>query len=157
AQVLINLLHNAAKYTDPGGEIRLSARRVPDHAGAGPDGEASKVGELILSVRDNGMGISEELLPRVFDMFIQGRSDSRQDGAGLGVGLSLVRSFVQMHGGSIEAYSEGRGKGSEFIVRLPLAAGPPEPADEPEAAPATIRPRRILVVDDNRDQAESLG
>jgi two-component system CheB/CheR fusion protein len=159
AQVLINLLNNAAKYTEPGGDIRLTAKRVavPDAADATTDGEASKAGELILTVSDNGMGILPELLPHIFDMFIQGVRAVRQDQGGLGIGLSLVRSLVQMHGGSVEARSEGPGRGSEFVVRLPLADGPPQPAAGPETAPATLQPRRILVVDDNQDQAESLG
>ncbi|HKH48173.1 MAG TPA: sensor histidine kinase [Thermoanaerobaculia bacterium] len=112
-QVVGNLLRNAAKYTDAGGRIDLEAR--------------SEGQEAVVLVRDNGMGISPELLPRMFDLFIQGEQGLDRTGAGLGIGLTLVRSLVEMHGGRVQARSEGAGRGSEFEVRLPLSTAPPPP------------------------------
>ena len=146
AQVFANLLHNAVKYTDAGGRIRLRASRV--------------AGTLAVSVADDGVGISPEALPRVFDMFTQVDRGLGASRGGLGVGLSIVRSIVGMHGGSVEALSAGRGRGAEFVVRLPVLAAPAAGAAEPEAPqapPPTLAPRRILVVDDNRDAAASLA
>jgi CheY-like chemotaxis protein len=148
--VVTNLLSNAGKYTPPRGKIRITLTRVEDLA--------------ILSVADTGIGIDPELLPRIFDLFTQGeRSLDRREG-GLGVGLTLVRSLVELHGGTVEARSEGLGSGSEIIVRLPVAKDltlPPEtPAEvnviRPEAAGAANTPPRILVVDDNQDGADTL-
>jgi CheY-like chemotaxis protein len=143
-QVFLNLLGNAAKYSEPGGQIRLSAWREGD--------------EVVVSVRDSGIGIPASELPRVFDIFVQVDADWQRVQGGLGIGLSLVKEFVGLHGGRVEARSEGPGKGSEFIVRLPAraetpAAGPSTPGPEGPRGPR----RRILVVDDNRDAAESLG
>jgi signal transduction histidine kinase len=104
AQVISNLLNNAAKYTEPGGRIALAVRRE--------DGEA------VISVRDNGIGIAPELLPRVFDMFAQ--ADRGRAQGGLGVGLALARRLTELHGGRIEARSDGPGQGAEFVVRLPV-------------------------------------
>jgi len=141
-QVFSNLLTNAAKYTNAGGEIRLSVRR---------DG-----GQVEVSVKDNGIGIPAEHLGSVFDMFMQVDRSSRRAQGGLGIGLTLVNSLVAMHGGSVAARSAGPGAGSEFIVRLPvLADSQAHVAESPP--PATIPPLRILVVDDNRDAAETLG
>ncbi len=144
-QIIANLLNNAAKYTPEGGQIHVRARREGDR--------------VSISVRDNGSGIAPESLPRVFEMFTQlDRSSSRVPG-GLGIGLTLVKSLVELHGGTVQAFSEGPGKGSEFIVHLPLAARTPT-TDETalEDGPSQhLPPRRILVVDDNRDAAESLG
>ena len=140
-QIFANLLTNSAKYTQPGGRIELTAQR---------EGE-----QLAVRVRDTGVGIEEEMLPKVFDLFTQApRSLDRAKG-GLGIGLTLVNRLVAMHGGSIEAVSEGIGKGSEFTVRLPLAA---PPAVEPPRAPDAERTaaRRVLVVEDNADAAELL-
>jgi signal transduction histidine kinase len=106
-QVLANLLRNSAKYTEPGGRIDLALRR---------DGT-----EALISVQDNGIGITPDLLPRVFELFIQGEQSLDRAGAGLGIGLTLVRSLVEMHGGRVEARSDGAGKGAEFTVHLPLA------------------------------------
>jgi signal transduction histidine kinase/CheY-like chemotaxis protein len=148
AQVLANLLNNAAKYTPDGGHVWLTTRREGD--------------EAVVRVRDNGAGIAAETLPHVFEMFTQsGRLLDRADG-GLGIGLTLVRRLVELHGGSVSAHSDGPGAGSEFVVRLPLAPGAPDgrPAEGPESegdkAPASPA-RRILVVDDNLDSAESLA
>ncbi len=145
SQVLLNLINNAVKYTPEGGRISLETRRENDVA--------------LLCVRDNGIGISAALLPRVFDLFVQGdRSLDRTEG-GLGIGLTLVRRLVEMHGGSVAAFSEGAGDGSELVVRLPLALGraatPRMLPAEPETHPRTRR--RLLVVDDNRDFANTLS
>ena len=142
AQVITNLLNNAAKYTDRGGRILLTARR---------EGAAA-----VVSVRDNGRGISAEMLPRVFELFAQAAPGHDWSRGGLGIGLTLVRNLVELHGGSVEARSEGIGHGSEFSVRLPLE---PAAASAAEAAPGAgpLASRRVLVVDDNRDAADSLG
>ena len=142
-QVFANLLNNAAKYTENGGSIWLKAER---------SGE-----EVIVSVRDNGIGISAEMLPRVFDLFTQSRRALGRAQGGLGIGLALSRSLVHLHGGQIEARSEGLGRGSEFTVRLPLGEAPSSHAEsEVSKAFAPKSPRRILVVDDDRDVADSL-
>jgi CheY-like chemotaxis protein len=144
AQVFVNLLNNAAKYTERGGRIRLTAERQGSDA--------------VVAVRDTGVGIAADQLPRIFDMFSQvARSLERSQG-GLGVGLSLVRRLVEVHGGRIEARSDGPGRGSEFVVRLPVVveASVPKPAERPEPA-APRSSLRILIVDDNRDGADSLG
>jgi PAS domain S-box-containing protein len=143
AQVFANLLNNAAKFTERGGHVRLTIARHGDQA--------------VVSVRDNGIGIPVHLLPTVFEMFTQvDRSLERSQG-GLGVGLSLVKGLVEMHGGSVEARSDGPGTGSEFVVRLPLilAIEEAQPENAPPGKP--LVPRRILVVDDNRDAANSLA
>jgi len=109
-QVLANLLANAAKFTDPGGDIRLTAQLAS---------RERERPEVVLRVRDNGRGIARELLPRVFDPFWQGPGRGEKGARGLGLGLALVKSLVELHGGSIAAHSEGPGTGAEFIVRLP--------------------------------------
>jgi CheY-like chemotaxis protein len=143
--VVGNLLTNAAKYTEPGGRISLTAQREGT--------------EVALRVRDTGIGIDREMLPKVFDLFVQAAPAAARSQGGLGIGLTLVRSLVETHGGTVEAHSAGPGQGSEFVVRLPLAApAPPVPAGDGEARrdPAALR-RRVLVVDDNEDAAESLA
>jgi two-component system, chemotaxis family, CheB/CheR fusion protein len=143
AQAVSNLLNNAARYTPNGGRIELRAERRGD--------------EAIVTVTDNGAGIAPELLPQLFEMFV--RADPSHDGPqrGLGVGLTLVKRIMELHGGSIEARSEGRGKGSEFAVRVPLAKGRPRQR-APSAESATpLAARRILLVDDDRDLANSLA
>jgi signal transduction histidine kinase len=142
AQILSNLLNNAAKYTDHGGNIVLSVRR---------EGEAA-----LISVRDNGQGISADGLTRIFEMFTREARGRSGDQGGLGIGLTLSRRLAEMHGGSIQAHSDGPGKGSEFVVRLPLARSPVK-KDGAAKAPDLSLPMRVLVVDDNRDAAESLG
>jgi signal transduction histidine kinase/DNA-binding response OmpR family regulator len=143
AQILANLLNNAAKYTGSGGQICVHAERQ--------DGTAA------VSVRDNGDGIDPDTLPQLFEMFSRGGRSSVRGQGGLGIGLALARRLVEMHGGSIEARSEGPGRGSEFTVRLPLAVPPVSPAVVEPPVRAAIPGNRILVVDDNRDAAESLG
>jgi len=147
AQVLANLLNNAAKYTDPGGRIRVSVSR---------EGR-----QVVLSVRDSGTGIPPEVLPRVFELFVQDSQAIDRSQGGLGLGLAIVRSLVELHGGTVSAHSEGAGRGSEFVVRLPLtetrAPGDvPAPRPSPSSAGSALQPVRILVVDDNRDAAELL-
>ena len=105
AQVICNLLTNAAKYTEPGGNIWIRADREDDR--------------IVLRVRDNGIGIAPEMLPRVFDLFSQGTRALDRAQGGLGIGLTIVKSLVDLHGGGVEAHSEGLGKGSEFMIRLP--------------------------------------
>ena len=143
AQVFSNLLINAAKYTDPGGGIRLRAVQEP--------------GSVVVSVSDNGIGISAQLLPRVFNMFFQSHQAVGRSEGGLGVGLSLVRGLVMLHGGSVQARSEGPDKGSEFIVQLPTGAPLAEAFDaEGETeCPVADAGLKILVVDDNRDAADT--
>jgi PAS domain S-box-containing protein len=143
-QVLVNLLANAAKYTEAGGKIALSARR--------------EGGEVVVVVRDTGIGIAPELLPRIFELFVQGdRSAARSEG-GLGIGLTLVQKLVQMHGGDVTAASEGPGAGSAFTVRLPALdqPGPRAPAPRAPLAGSVRRRARVLVVDDNADNARGL-
>ena len=142
AQVVTNLLNNAAKYTDSGGHIWLAARREGTNA--------------VISVRDNGRGIRPDILPRVFDLFAQTTGGHDHSHGGLGIGLTLVRSLVELHGGSVEAHSEGPRRGSEFVVRLPLAASATAAPESP-AAGEGMPSRRVVVVDDNRDAADSLG
>ncbi len=143
-QVVFNLLNNAAKYTDAGGKIWLTVERAGDRA--------------VIRVRDNGPGMPAGLVPRVFDLFTQGdRTPDRSQG-GLGLGLTLVKRLVEMHGGTVEARSGGPGKGSEFTVRLPaLPAEETQPA-RPRGAgpPQTAQVGRALVIDDNVDVAESM-
>jgi signal transduction histidine kinase len=144
-QVVSNLLNNAAKFTPPTGRIELSAR--------------AEDGQVAIRVADNGIGIAPERLAEVFDMFVQ-LDASHAGGGGLGLGLTLARSIVERHGGTIAARSAGTGKGAEFIVRLPLAAAPATaPGEAPAASPqAPAAPRRrVLVVDDNVDAAQTLA
>jgi CheY-like chemotaxis protein len=144
AQVLSNLLNNAAKYTKRGGHIWLTAEREGSDA--------------VVSVRDNGIGIPGDMLARIFDMFTQVDRSLERSQSGLGIGLTLVRRLLDMHDGSIEARSNGPDEGSEFIVRLPLilpTQKPPPKIDGPRAA--ALSGCRILVVDDNKDSADTLG
>lgn len=148
AQVFSNLLTNAAKYSEPGGSIQVRAEQPS--------------GRVRVSVTDDGMGIDPELLPRVFELFIQGHRSIARSQGGLGLGLPIVKSLTEMHGGSVSAHSAGPGKGSRFVVELPLlrdhdadesSAGAPPPS----RSAARARCQRVLVVDDNRDAAELLA
>ncbi|HEX9206598.1 MAG TPA: ATP-binding protein [Steroidobacteraceae bacterium] len=146
AQVFCNLLNNAARYTPRGGSISITAGREGATA--------------VVRVRDNGIGIPADMLPKIFDMFTQVDRSLERTRGGLGIGLTLVRKLVELHGGTIEARSGGAGQGCEFIVRLPVAepatgtVPAPSPRETARTAPAS---RRILVVDDNRDAADGLA
>jgi CheY-like chemotaxis protein len=144
AQVVSNLLNNAAKYMCRGGQIDLVATR-----------EESAV---TISVKDTGIGIPPEMIDRIFDMFIQVDASIERAHGGLGIGLTLVKRLVEMHGGSVEAHSDGPNRGSEFIVRLPIVV---ELLGESHAADLDCRPltgkRRMLIVDDNENAAHVLG
>ena len=147
AQVFSNLLNNAAKYTDAGGRIELHLRT--DGAG------------VVVSVRDNGIGVAPEHLPNVFDMFSQSQPALQRAQGGLGIGLSLTHAIVELHGGRVEAHSAGSGRGSEFKVWLPVSAAQVQrtPAGRAieHAKPADGQAYKVLIVDDNRDAAESLA
>jgi signal transduction histidine kinase len=145
AQVIGNLLANACKFSEPGGRIELSAE--VDHQ------------EVVIRVRDRGCGIPPETLPRVFDMFVQADRTLGRSRGGLGIGLSLVKRFTEMHGGRVSAHSAGEGHGSEFTVYLPLSNEVPAACAVPRPPRPAERaaPRRILVVDDNQDAAEMLS
>ena len=141
-QVVVNLLNNAAKYTDEGGRISLAVQREED--------------EAVLRVRDTGVGIAPDLLPRIFDLFTQAERSLDRSQGGLGIGLTVVQKLVEMHGGRVEASSE-LGRGSEFIVRLPVVRRP-ESAAQPMPVETVQGPTpscRVLVVDDNVDQADT--
>ncbi len=143
-QILSNLLHNAAKFTTDGGSVGITARITQ------PDGDVTS--HMSISVVDSGIGISPELLPRVFDLFTQGESRSSQPG--LGIGLALARQLVELHDGRLDARSEGDGLGSEFVIRLPLATTLSVPAIKPHVDRGRLE-RRILVIDDNEDAANA--
>jgi CheY-like chemotaxis protein len=145
AQVFMNLLSNAAKYTDPGGQIEV---RV-----------VSESGHAVVSFHDSGIGIDAHRLEAVFDMFSQEEPAISRSRGGLGIGLSLTRKLVQLHGGNVTAMSDGPGKGSVFVVRLPLVAAASAPeAPQPDAVPAAAGGGlRILVADDNEDAAETMS
>lgn len=163
AQIFLNILNNAAKYSDPGGRIALVASQTGN--------------EAVISIRDTGLGIPPEMLAKIFDMFGQLETPDQQARGGLGIGLSVVKKLVEMHGGTVQALSEGRGTGSEFVVRLPMAADQSASRPAPPPAEKDIRQtaqlkmpdegttinaqpsadqRRILVVDDNADAADML-
>lgn len=147
-QIFDNLLNNAAKYTDPGGQVSLSAERNGDF--------------VEVRVRDTGIGIAPEQLPKIFDLFMQAERRLDRSQGGLGIGLSLVRSLVEMHGGTVSVHSEGPGQGTEFVVRLPVLASAPAPKAPVAAKPKTVVSRslprrRVLVVDDNLDAARTMA
>ena len=145
AQVVGNLLNNAHKFTDVGGRISVAVERQ----GA----------EVVIRVTDTGVGIAAEHLAGIFDMFTQVESSLDRSRTGLGIGLTLVKTLVEMHGGTVKAHSEGPGRGSEFVVRLPVLLGAPEspPVAAPHLEAAPLIRRRVLIVDDNRDAAEWLA
>ena len=145
-QVFSNLLTNACKYSGEGCHISISAERA---AGVEPP-------EVIVRVRDDGAGIDPELLPRVFDLFVQATRALDRAHGGLGIGLTLVSRLVKLHGGSVEAHSAGLGQGSEFVVHLPILRRPPPPAPAPSPVAREIS-RRLLIVDDNTDSARSMA
>ena len=146
SQVLVNLLTNAAKYTEQGGQLWLSVERAAQ--------------DVTIRVRDTGTGISAHLLPHIFDPFTQEDRAAKRAHGGLGIGLALVRKLVQLHDGRVEGFSDGPGKGSEFVVTLPLvepATSADSGATKTTASAGAAACRTILVVDDNRDSANSLG
>jgi CheY-like chemotaxis protein/two-component sensor histidine kinase len=147
SQVVGNLLHNAAKYTGEGGNIVLST--------------SSRAGKAEISVRDSGIGISQEAMPHIFELFTQIPSERVNTSGGLGIGLALVRALVELHGGEISVTSDGIDRGSEFILRLPLFANAEEPRDAgaalPKGEPVMQVRRNILIADDNQDALESLA
>jgi len=150
SQILINLLHNAVKYTEDGGQVTLTAESRKVKTGSGS--------EVVITVSDTGNGIPADLLPHIFEMFRQGDHTHETNRGGLGIGLTLVRSLVQMHGGSVEAFSAGSGQGSEFVVCLPTVKGPTPKPDADQPLPLVARmPKRVLVVDDGQIHAETLG
>jgi PAS domain S-box-containing protein len=144
SQVVSNVLHNAAKFTPDGGDISIRLDR---------DGVNARI-----TVRDGGIGIGADVLPRIFELFTQGDATLERKQGGLGIGLALVRNVVEMHGGRVHANSEGLGKGSEFVVELPLLDEQSDEASADVPVPArSEHPKRIMVVDDNVDVAESLA
>jgi signal transduction histidine kinase len=145
-QVIANILHNAAKFMDPGGRIRLRAAR---------EGQ-----QVVIAIADTGIGIAPELMPKVFELFTQVHSRSARAQGGLGIGLALVRRLTEMHGGTVTVHSDGPGRGAEFRVRLPVMSAPLATLSGQRREPATIpslAPQRILVADDNHDAAEALA
>jgi len=148
SQVIANLLQNAAKFTPAGGHIRLETALIDTSRG---DGER----ELTVAVADTGAGIPAEFLPRVFEQFAQAQPSQMR--AGLGIGLTLARRLIELHGGSIEAQSEGSGRGSRFIVHLPLSREIESEGPEVEVAPARLPGTRVLIIDDNEDAADAMS
>jgi len=144
-QVFTNLLDNACKYMEPGGRVWLSAETAP-----------GTTGEVVVRVRDAGIGIPSEQLSRIFEMFTQVDTSLERRSTGLGIGLTLVSRLVELHGGRVEARSDGPGTGSEFVVTLPTA-GPPAVRQHAREGERPMKRYRMLVVDDNRDSAESLA
>lgn len=142
-QVIVNLLNNAAKFTPPGGQIELRAQRLN--------------GTLEIRVRDSGIGISRELLPKVFNLFVQAEDLLTRTHGGLGIGLSLVHRLMELHGGNVQAFSEGPGLGSEFVLTLPCTVQPTTAATSTKPQTEELLTRRILVVDDNQDAAKTLA
>jgi CheY-like chemotaxis protein/two-component sensor histidine kinase len=139
-QIITNLLDNALKYTPPGGEIVLTVARERDHA--------------VLTIRDTGVGITADLLPHIFELFTQGRQGLERAAGGLGLGLALVKRLVELHGGTVQARSEGVGRGSEFIVKLPAAVGGAVSDSRPDVMPGSRQ--RVLIIEDQPDAREAL-
>ncbi len=144
SQIIVNLLDNAIKYSEQGGTISVAAQREGT--------------EISIAVSDTGAGISPEILPMVFDLFTQGGGSAKHERAGLGIGLALVRKLVEMHGGAVEAQSDGVGRGARFLVRLPASEGAaPGRVDAVDSLPQDVGGRRALIIDDNEDAADTLA
>jgi len=141
-QIIVNLVNNAAKYTPPRGRIAVTVARDQD--------------EAVIRIRDNGIGIPTELLPRVFDLFRQGDRTLARSGGGLGIGLTIVRNLVALHGGTVAAHSDGPGAGSEFVVRVPVGSAARVQESAPPLAPAAVGLVHVLVIEDNFDSREML-
>ena len=158
-QIIGNLLNNACKFTERGGHVWLTVEREEESgADRAEGGSGGFAGRILLRVRDTGIGIAAEQLEHVFDMFTQVDTSLERSLTGLGIGLTLVKTLTEMHGGTVEVHSAGVGQGSEFVVRLPLAAEADTPAATPtptQLVPTT--PLRILIVDDNHDSADMLA
>jgi signal transduction histidine kinase len=142
-QVVSNLLVNAARYTPPGGQIHISAKREAD--------------DVVIRVADNGRGIPADLLPRIFDLFVQGKRRTDRADGGLGIGLAIVKNLVAVHGGSVAVHSDGEGRGSTFVVRLPAIATSATTPSFPAPAAHRTGGKRVLLVDDNDDAVQLLG
>jgi signal transduction histidine kinase/ActR/RegA family two-component response regulator len=159
AQIVGNLLNNACKFTARGGHIWLTAERGEESGADHAEGASARSApHVVIRVRDTGIGIAAEQLEHVFDMFTQGDRSLERELSGLGIGLTLVKTLTEMHGGTVEASSGGVGQGSEFVVRLPIAVETDAPASPPRATEsAATTPLRILIVDDNRDSSDMLA
>jgi CheY-like chemotaxis protein len=159
AQIVGNLLNNACKFTDRGGHIWLTVERGQGSTADGSEGELSRFApHVVIRVRDTGIGIAADQVKHVFDMFTQADTSLERSSTGLGIGLTLVKTLTEMHGGTVEVRSEGVGRGSEFVVRLPISVETDAPVSRPMAtASAATTPLRILIVDDNHDSADMLA
>jgi two-component system CheB/CheR fusion protein len=145
-QILTNVLHNASKFTPPHGKIRCAVAPVP----------AAESHRVAITISDTGIGISKEMLPRVFEMFTQAESSTERTHGGLGIGLALARRLAEMHGGDIAAHSDGPGQGSTFMITMPVCESlGPRASFRPPAAPRVAR--RVLIIDDNRDAANTMA
>jgi signal transduction histidine kinase/DNA-binding response OmpR family regulator len=149
SQVIANLLQNAAKFTPAGGKIALTAHVAPPRAGADPD--------LVIRISDTGAGIAEALLPRLFELFAQAHPSGQGRHGGLGIGLALARRLVELHGGTLEARSEGLGRGSEFTIRVPAPVRAAPGVSFGQSTREALHGLRVMVVDDNRDGADAMG
>ena len=158
AQIVGNLLNNAAKFTEPGGHIWLTVEESMDSTPGDVEGASHQsVPQIVIRVRDTGVGIAPDRLNSIFDMFTQIDRSLERSAAGLGIGLTLVKTLVEMHGGTVEAISSGIGHGSEFVVRLPIIVDALPPSAMPPLPQSVATPLRILVVDDNLDSADMIA
>jgi PAS domain S-box-containing protein len=147
SQVISNIVQNAAKFTPAGGRIRVSSQAT----------EAQGSRKLVLSIADTGVGIAAAELPRVFDLFAQSTTRIRGHQGGLGIGLSIARRLIEMHGGTLVAHSEGENRGSEFVITLPIAAHSQAETPPPDKNPASLAGVKVIIVDDNQDAADSMA
>jgi len=158
AQIVGNLLNNACKFTEPSGRIWLTVERADELEPNDTEGAPTElVPQIVIRVRDTGVGIAPDRLQGIFDMFTQVDTSLERSLSGLGIGLTLVRTLVEMHGGSVQASSPGIGHGSEFVVRLPIVVEADTQPPLPSIPEPAVTPLRILIVDDNRDSADMLA